>query len=192
METETEIIRSCRKTVSIQIVPPGRVVVRAPATMSRKTILKLLEEKKSWITAHLARAQEREADKKQIPRMTREDLEALKKKAEAELLPRLRGWAEKTGVTYRRVTFRSQKTRWGSCSARGNLNLNCLLALCPREAADYVMVHELCHRREMNHSARFWAEVERVMPDYRPAREWLRKNGPSLMARLPEKEAGQA
>lgn len=186
METEAEIIRSRRKTVGIQIVPPGRVVVRAPLTMPRKDILKLLEEKQAWIRTHLARVRERESEKERTPGLTRAELETLKKRAKAELPPRLREWAAKTGVTCNRVTIRSQKTRWGSCSAQGNVSLNCLLMLCPGYVADYVMVHELCHRREMNHSARFWAEVARVMPDYQTAKAWLRRNGPALTARLPE------
>ena len=88
------------------------------------------------------------------------------------------------GVSIHRVTIRCQRTRWGSCSAKGNINLNCLLMICPEEVRDYVVVHELCHRREMNHSPRFWAEVERVMPDYRRHRRWLKEEGSALMGRL--------
>jgi predicted metal-dependent hydrolase len=85
------------------------------------------------------------------------------------------------GVDYRRITIRSQKTRWGSCSSSGNLNFNCLLLLAPPEVLDYVVVHELCHRKEMNHSPRFWAEVGRVLPDYKKRNKWLKENGSRLM-----------
>ena len=81
--------------------------------------------------------------------------------------------------------MRRQRSKWGSCSSAGNLNFNCLLLLAPLEVLDYVVVHELCHRLEMNHSPRFWAEVRRVLPDYEAARGWLREEGGSLMARLP-------
>ena len=90
------------------------------------------------------------------------------------------------GVRYGRLAVRSQRSKWGSCSGKGNLNFNCLLLLAPDEVLDYVVVHELCHRREMNHSPRFWAEVERVLPDFKNARRWLKQNGASLMARLPD------
>ncbi|MBR3646703.1 MAG: M48 family metallopeptidase, partial [Lachnospiraceae bacterium] len=74
--------------------------------------------------------------------------------------------------------------RWGSCSSKGNLNFNALLILCPEEVRDYVVVHELCHRLEMNHSKYFWAEVERVFPHYREARLWLKKNGNYYIERI--------
>jgi predicted metal-dependent hydrolase len=90
------------------------------------------------------------------------------------------------GISYGRITVRSQHTRWGSCSAKGNLNFNCLLMLVPQEVLDYVVVHELCHRKELNHSARFWAQVERILPDYRIHRKWLKDHGSALIGRLPE------
>ena len=75
------------------------------------------------------------------------------------------------------ITIREQKTRWGSCSAKGNLNFNWKLVLMPPEILDYVVVHELAHRLQMNHSAAFWAEVGKILPDYRERRQWLKVNG---------------
>ena len=88
------------------------------------------------------------------------------------------------GVTYGGITIRNQRSRWGSCSGQGTLNFNCLLMLAPPEVLDYVVVHELCHRKEMNHSAAFWAEVARVLPDYEARKRWLKENGPALIGRL--------
>jgi len=87
-------------------------------------------------------------------------------------------------VTYGRITIRNQKTRWGSCSSKGNLNFNCLLMLAPPEVLDYVVVHELCHRMEMNHSKRFWSLVETVLPDYREQEKWLKGEGAVLLRRM--------
>mgnify|MGYP002547163680 CR=1 FL=1 len=81
------------------------------------------------------------------------------------------------GVSYGRVSIRDQRTRWGSCSGKGNLNFNWKLSLVPDEILDYVVVHELAHRKEMNHSQRFWAEVERILPDYKARRKWLKEFG---------------
>ena len=71
-----------------------------------------------------------------------------------------------------------------AAAARENLNFNCLLALVPREVLEYVVVHELCHRKEMNHSDRFWNEVARIIPDYKSRKQWLKDHGASLIARI--------
>ena len=108
----------------------------------------------------------------------------LARQARQTIPERVAHFAPLVGVTYGRITIRSQHTLWGSCSSKGNLNFNCLLMLTPPEVLDYVVVHELCHRKEMNHSARFWAEVGRVIPDYEIQRKWLRENGTALISRL--------
>ena len=87
-------------------------------------------------------------------------------------------------MTYGRITIRNQRTRWGSCSVKGNLNFNCLLMLTPPQVLDSVVVHELCHRKEMNHSPAFYEHVLRVFPEYRKWDKWLKENGAAIMARM--------
>ena len=110
-----------------------------------------------------------------------EELSGLTEQARRDLIERARLFAPRVGVTYGRISIRHQKTKWGSCSSGGNLNFNCLLMLAPETVRDYVVVHELCHRKQMNHSEAFWAEVERVLPEYREARKWLKTHGQELM-----------
>ena len=93
---------------------------------------------------------------------------------------RLEVYAPRIGVSYGRVTVRNQRTRWGSCSAKGNLNFNWRLILAPEKCLEYVVIHELCHRREFNHSARFWDLVQRQMRDYQVWKDYLKKNGAGL------------
>ena len=93
---------------------------------------------------------------------------------------RLEVYAPRIGVSYGRVTVRNQRTRWGSCSAKGNLNLNWRLILAPEKCLEYGVIHELCHRREFNHSARFWDLVQRQMRDYQVWKDYLKKNGAGL------------
>ena len=82
-------------------------------------------------------------------------------------------YASVMGVSYGRITMRNQKTRWGSCSSEGNLNFNCRLLFVPDRIVDYVVIHELAHRRFMNHSKAFWKEVEKYMPDYKEQKKLL-------------------
>ena len=93
---------------------------------------------------------------------------------------RVEYYARLMGISYGRITIREQKTRWGSCSGKGNLNFNWKLTLMPAELLDYVVVHELAHRKEMNHSRKFWKIVEQVLPDYRERRRRLREQASEL------------
>ena len=174
------LVRSSRKTISLQLAPDGSLTVRAPARMPDAEIRKFVDSKRGWIESHRARL----PDKTDVPRLSMEELYALADQALNALPARAAHFAPLVGVTYGRITIRNQRSRWGSCSAQGNLNFNCLLMLCPPEVQDYVVVHELCHRKEMNHSPKFWAEVERVMPDYKIRLKWLKDNGTAIMSRM--------
>lgn len=185
---EYELIRSKRKTLAVQIKSDGSVIVRAPLRCPKRDIDMFLLEKKAWIEAHRAKMIKKQEQEKAnpIPSLTDAQLRDLKKRAAVAIPEQVVHFAPLVGVTYGRISIRSQKTRWGSCSAKGNLNFNCLLLLAPPEVLDYVVVHELCHRKYMNHSPRFWAEVARVMPDYKIRKKWLRDNGNRLMKLLRE------
>ena len=89
-------------------------------------------------------------------------------------------YARLIGVTYGRISIREQKTRWGSCSSKGNLNFNWRLIFAPEEVVDYIVVHELAHRKEMNHSRAFYNVVASVLPDYKVQEKWLKENGEKL------------
>ena len=178
------IIRSRRRTIGIQISSPDEVTVRAPLRMPDREIRKLLEEKRGWIETHLAQASLREEKRKAQPKISAEEIRRLAEAAKEQIPPRVRQRAAQIGVQYGRITIRNQKTRWGSCSTAGNLNFNCMLMLCPEDVIDYVVVHELCHRKEMNHSSRFWGLVGSVLPDYRKPRKWLKDYGPDILARM--------
>jgi len=175
---EYTVIRSRRRTISIQLTPQGEILVRCPARMSIDDIDRFVQSKTDWIKTHLPKPSG-------LPVLSNEELRQLAAKAKAVLPQRAAYFARLVGVSYGHITIRAQHTRWGSCSSKGNLNFNCLLMLVPPEVADYVVVHELCHRKELNHSARFWAEVERVLPDYKVHRKWLKDHSTSLIARLP-------
>jgi len=172
------LIRSDRKTISIRITPEGSVEVRAPKRMPESSIRAFVISKEDWIRKHLQ-------NKQPQPKLSSREVRALADQALKTIPARVAHYAPLVGVTYGRITIRNQKTRWGSCSAKGNLNFNCLLMLTPPEIQDYVVIHELCHRKEMNHSPRFWAEVARLCPDYKAHRQWLKQHGQSLIAKLP-------
>jgi predicted metal-dependent hydrolase len=104
----------------------------------------------------------------------------LRQLAARELPPRVLAFAAQHRVSVTRVSVRNQKSRWGSCSRRGTISLNWRLIQTPPHVQDYIILHELMHCREMNHSARFWREVESVCPDYKTAERWLKQHGALL------------
>jgi len=178
-ELSYRVVRSSRRTIAIQILQAGEIVVRSPLRVPDEEIARFVESKRDWIEKHLPQQME------QPQKITLAELQSLAQQAMGVLPLRIRHFASKIGVNYGTVTIRSQRSRWGSCSGKGNLNFNCLLMLTPPEVVDYVIVHELCHRKELNHSPKFWAEVERILPDYQIQRTWLKENGSRLIGRLP-------
>ena len=176
------LVRSSRKTLAVQIRTDGTVIARAPLRMPKDRILCFLSEKASWIRMQQGKMQEREKMRQQARiHLDAAQEKELRERAKSVLAQRTAYFARQVGVTYGRITVRDQKTRWGSCSQTGNLNFNFRLILAPLEVLDYVVVHELCHRRQMNHSTQFWQEVAQVLPDYRKRKAWLTENGWRLM-----------
>ena len=181
--TEYTLVRSARRSIGLEVTPEGALIVRAPRHTPVRQIEALLREKADWIARAQAKAAARAAAAEAAGALTEEELKALAAQAKAYLPGRAAHYAALLGVTYGRITIRAQRSRWGSCSALGNLNFNCLLMLTPPEIIDSVVAHEICHRRHMDHSAAFYADLRRLCPDYARCRRWLKENGPVLLAR---------
>ena len=181
---EYKLIRSGRRTLSLEVRADG-VIVRAPYAATEERIRAFVRDKQPWIERHLARVRQQTASAAAAGALTDAELRALTERAKVVFPARAAHYAPLVGVTYGRITIRHQHTRWGSCSPEGNLSFNCLLLLAPPEVLDSVVAHELCHRKEMNHSPRFYAELLRVFPTYRQCRRWLTDHGRELLARLP-------
>lgn len=179
-----ELIRAKRKSISLQIREDGSLVVRAPRFLSEREIIKFVESKRDWIEKARDRQQARVQEKGALEPIPVAEVHRLALEAKRLLPGQVAFYAEKLGVRYGRITIRNQTSRWGSCSGKGNLNFNCLLMLTPPEIIDYVVVHELCHLLEMNHSTRFWSHVESILPDYKLRRKWLKQNGSELIERM--------
>lgn len=175
---EYEIIYSSRRTLAVQIHSGGQVRIRAPRHTSKSAIDRFLVEKQNWIVKHLSAASENsEPAPPPLPDAERRRYMEL---ARDIFTRKTAYYASVMNVTYGRISIREQKTRWGSCSSKGNLNFNWRLIFAPEEVQDYIVVHELAHRREMNHSPRFYRIVESVLPDYKREQIWLREHGGSL------------
>lgn len=178
-----EIIRSDRKSVSIEIKRDSRVVVRAPKNMHYRDIEHLISLRQDWIEKNLKKLQS-EQELSSSENLTHEEIENLRKLARTDLTERAVYYSEIMGVKFGRISIKTQKTLWGSCSGQGNLNFNCILMLCPEEVRNYVVIHELCHLREMNHSKNFWNLVEKYCPDYKAHRAWLKNEGKNIIAKI--------
>ena len=180
-----KIIRSARRrTFALQIKPHEGLIVRVPLRATQEQVEKFINDHKDWIEKHLKAIEERQKELSSVDKLTIDEIRALADKALKVIPERVKYYAPLLGVKYGRITIRNQRSRWGSCSGRKNLNFNCLLMLTPPEVIDSVVVHELAHLKEMNHSERFYAEVLRVFPDYWKWQDWLKENGKDIMARM--------
>lgn len=168
------LIRAGRRSMSLKVAEDGTVTVRAPYRMAAAEADRFVESHRDWIFKCREEYARLKAGRKTY---TDEERKEGKARAKIVLEAKCRQFAARMGVTYGTISVKEQKTRWGSCSAKGNLNFNWKLILMPEEILDYLVVHELAHRIEMNHSPAFWRIVERELPDYRERRTWLKKNG---------------
>lgn len=178
------MVLSRRRTCEVSISPEGEITLRLPLGTSEEQIRRLLSDKRHWLITHYLEVRERAA-RRPVSDLTDSQRAALEKRyieAAREYFPkRVSYFLPLTGGSFQRITIRDQKTRWGSCSARGTLSFNWRLMLAPPAVLDYVVVHELCHLTHMNHSAAFWDLVESVCPDYRIHRKWLKEHGQELV-----------
>ena len=190
MKYRVDIVRSKRRSLALEIREPGVVTVRAPYKLSQDQIDAFLKKKELWIYENLERIDRIYADRADGEILTDERIKALAQEAISTIPPIVEEYAARMGVTYGRITIRNQKTRWGSCSAKGNLNFNCLIMLAPRRVQEYLVVHELAHRKQMNHSRAFWQIVEEQIHDYKDCEAWLKNEGASLMCNRPNNTEG--
>lgn len=156
----------------LTIYPDASVVLTVPWWTPKFLYKKFVESKESWLLNKL-KIKNYELRKKVKPR-TREDYLKNKEEARVFVLERLVELNKFYSFCYNRVSIRDQKTRWGSCSKKGNLNFNYKLLFLDKGLADYIIVHEICHLKEMNHSGGFWRLVERAVPNHGVLRKKLR------------------
>jgi predicted metal-dependent hydrolase len=176
-----EVRRSRRvRRWSLQVPWGLPAVITVPAWLPDDEIQRVIEGHREWIARERA---------KQRPRLRLDPhsvSEADARRAVRELVTMLvEDEASELDVCVERIEIRDQRTRWGSCSTRGTLSFNWRLVLAPFDVLDYVVVHELCHLREPNHSRRFWRLVESRRPNWRSQRDWLHEHGPELLAFRP-------
>ena len=176
------VIRSNRKTIDVEVSYKG-IVVRAPQKMPDEEITAFLKKKEKWIERTLQKIETKKNATCDV--LTSTEINELAEKAMAVIPEKVKHFASLFGVDYGRITIRNQRSRWGSCSSKGNLNFNCLLMFLPDEVVDSVVAHELCHRKHMNHSKAFYDELTGVFPNYQQCRTWLKENGGQYLSRLP-------
>ena len=183
-EYNVEVRRSKRKSAAIKITADMQIVVFVPLYVSDNEIERMVISKSKWIDEHMLKVQSTIDKRSKLEKITFEQIKELADQAVEYIPKRVKYYAEKENFVYNKITIKNLVSRWGSCSTKGNLNFNCLLMLTPDYVIDYIVVHELCHLREMNHSEKFWTEVEKIMPDYQRAELWLKQNGGNLISRM--------
>lgn len=171
-EISVTIKQSSRKSLGLEVRTTGEVIARVPSRMSDKKIEEFIEKHKAWIIRNVSKMSEKKDERQEVRIPSWKTLNLQERKVIKEKISaRVAYYSQKMEVTYGTITIRNQKTRWGSCSSKGNLNFNYRLFYLPEEMLDYVVVHELAHRRYMNHSRQFWQEVGTYFPQYEPCRQ---------------------
>lgn len=171
---DLQIIKSDRKSFCLEVNPNLCVKLRAPRFATKKQIESFYLSHEKWLEEKLEEMKKRASEKEKTKKLSAEQIEDLKKRALEVIPKKAEMFAAVIGVTFGKITIKKQKTCWGSCSSKKNLSFNCLLMLFDERVLDYVIVHELCHLKYMNHSRSFWNEVGKYIPDYNQIREILK------------------
>lgn len=160
------------RRITITITPKG-VRVSAPMRASVSTIEKFIQEKQSWIEKTLATFEKKKENWIKPPDTTHDTYVHSKARAKKFIIERVREYNKHYQFSYNRISVKDLSSRWGSCSSQGNLNFHYRLFFLPPELADYVVVHELCHLQQMNHTKKFWSLVAQTIPDHVKRRKAL-------------------
>ncbi len=171
------------KTIKIMIRRDATILVTGPLRVTRRIVEGFIRRKADWIITNLERCRKNlgsRPNRAQNKLTQRKEYLEYKEKARALVNERIEYFNRFYKFSFKKISIRNQSTRWGSCSRKGNLNFNYKLALLDPKLADYIIVHELCHLKEFNHSPQFWALVERTIPDYKERRRQLRTSGSQL------------
>lgn len=166
-------LRKNARDLRVAIYPGGEIVVTAPKYIAQHIIDDFIAQKADWIRKKWEH--QRTLPKRKSLKERQQEFKQYKKQARALIEKRLAYFNSFYGFRYNKIYIRNQSSRWGSCSTKKNLSFNYRLVLISAELADYVVVHELCHLKEMNHSKRFWALVAQTIPDYKNLRKELKK-----------------
>lgn len=179
-----QITKSWRKTLSMRFDKHWVLQVKAPKFVLRPQIDAFISKNKSWIEKHSSEIQERQQNKKyyfigeELDISDIKDLEKYyKQEAKSYIVTRCNELAEEYWFTHKWIRINSATTRWGSCSSKKTLNFSYRLIMSPSDCIDYVIIHELCHLRQMNHSYKFWWEVATIMPEYKKYEKHLKQDG---------------
>ena len=200
--------RSKRKSVSIAVEKDQKIIVKAPIDFSAKEIQRLIEKKADWIVEKTERAGKMQKERPvhnyingevfyyrgkplTLNLILNRDRNRIMVKKQADTLlvvssaakcveQKVSYFQKFIGKNIGDIRIKEQKSRWGSCSSKGNLNFNWKIIMAPDDIIDYLVVHELCHRLHMDHSKEFWESVERIIPDYKTKERWLKENGTRL------------
>jgi predicted metal-dependent hydrolase len=171
----SKIIYSKRKTLCLQITREGEFIVRAPKKASPSFIQNFILQKQDWIYSSILKITQK---RQNIPKLdyTPDQIKELKSQSRIVLKDSLDNWSEVMNLKYTKFRLSSAKTRWGSCSGRDVISLNWRLILTAPDLINYVVIHELAHVKQKNHSDKFWSLVEKYDPDYKAHRKSLKAN----------------
>jgi len=176
------LVRSKRKTIALSVTKDATLIVRAPKLAPKFLIENFVKQKSKWIEKQQSKMESRRVviskRKESLSDPERKKFEKIyREQAREKITERCKYYGEMHGLKFNRIRITGAKTRWGSCSAKNNLNFCWKLILAPEEILDYVVVHELSHTVHKNHSAKFWNLVEQIDPEHKKNRKWLKQNG---------------